>query len=437
MGIDENIFNYLLLFEDIKELELSGDYINNPFKFVQIRVLLNNESNVIKNKLENVMIYIFHSTYSINYNITGKNSPIKYNLQSFSVKFLMDFHINVDIFISSDLFESKENQWAYWSKTKKQNCYRISESKRQYSSYDNKLISLNFRSGYYYHKTYRQYMDFFTFLSDIGGIWKVLIFIGSLIVFPINSSLMNVAISNKMFNMILPENNKDVLKTYDDYNKISELRGKTPEIFQSINPVLQKICVDYYKYERNKGMDFSLKEALSKMFCCFCKIGHIEEKEKIFLKSDNEINKRMEIKSSFKFIRKLRFIKQLKLGDECVLLSFYYKKNILFENLRAIKNEYRALKLKEQMNALSLAFQKQIFLVKGFNTLRNQGDLNKQDLLTIKLFDVDRELINDFFILYQDRLKLIDKDKDNSKEFEDIDEKSEYYNKSMTKDEEN
>ena len=89
------------------------------------------------------------------------------------------------------------------------------------------------------------------------------------------------------------------------------------------------------------------------------------------------------------------------------------------------------------MNALSLAFQKQIFLVKGFNTLRNQGDLNKQDLLTIKLFDIDRELLNDFFILYQDKLKLIDKDKDNSKEFEDIDEKSDYYyNQLLTNEEE-
>ena len=89
------------------------------------------------------------------------------------------------------------------------------------------------------------------------------------------------------------------------------------------------------------------------------------------------------------------------------------------------------------MNALSLAFQKQIFLVQGFNTLRNQGDLNKQDLLTIKLFNINKELLYDFFILYQDKLKSIDKEKENSNELEDIDEKSEYYyNNLLTNEEE-
>ena len=435
---DNEILNYLYIFND-SNIEISGYYFSNIFKYFQIRITTNSSANV--NILNDVTIYIVYSTYSINYDTTGEKSPIKYHLQTFSVDFLKDFHINFDFYISYDLFESKENQWAYWSKTRKQNCYRISDLKRQYSNSSNnkpnRLITLNFRSGYYYKKIYRQYMDFFTFLSDIGGIWKVLFFIGSLIVFPINSSLMNVAISNKMFNMILPENNKDVLKTYDDYNKISEIRGKTPEIFQSINPVLQKICVDYYKFERNKGMNFSLKEALSKMFCCFCKIGYIEEKDKIFLMSNDEIKKRLEIKSSFKFIRKLRLIKNLKLGDECVLLGYYYKRNIYFEILRLIKNEYKALELKEKMNAISLAFQKQIFLVQGFNTLRNQGDLNKQDLLTIKLFNINKELLYDFFILYQDKLKSIDKEKENSNEIEDIDEKSEYYyNNLLTNEEE-
>ena len=435
---DNEILNYLYIFND-SNIEISGYYFSNIFKYFQIRITTNSSVNV--NILNDVTIYIVYSTYSINYDTTGEKSPIKYHLQTFSVDFLKDFHINFDFYISYDLFESKENQWAYWSKTRKQNCYRISDLKRQYSNSSNnkpnRLITLNFRSGYYYKKIYRQYMDFFTFLSDIGGIWKVLFFIGSLIVFPINSSLMNVAISNKMFNMILPENNKDVLKTYDDYNKISEIRGKTPEIFQSINPVLQKICVDYYKFERNKGMNFSLKEALSKMFCCFCKIGYIEEKDKIFLMSNDEIKKRLEIKSSFKFIRKLRLIKNLKLGDECVLLGYYYKRNIYFEILRLIKNEYKALELKEKMNAISLAFQKQIFLVQGFNTLRNQGDLNKQDLLTIKLFNINKELLYDFFILYQDKLKSIDKEKENSNELEDIDEKSEYYyNNLLTNEEE-
>jgi hypothetical protein len=438
---DDEILNHLFIFNGSNNLELSGNYFHN-FKYFQIRFV--SISNETEEKLKEISIYIVYSTYSINYDINGKKSPIKYYLQTYYVEFLSNFHINFDFYISSDLFESKENQWAYWSKTKKQNCYRISDMQRQYSiqandsKTDNKrLLTLNFRSGYYYQKTYRQYMDFFTFLSDIGGIWKVLIFIGSLIVFPINSSLMNVAISNKMFNMILPENNKDVLKTYEDYNKISEIRGKTPEIFQSINPVLQKICVDYYKFERNKGMNFSLKEALSKMFCCFCKIGYIEEKDKIFLMSNDEIKKRLEIKSSFKFIRKLRLIKNLKLGDECVLLGYYYKRNIYFEILRLIKNEYKALELKEKMNAISLAFQKQIFLVQGFNTLRNQGDLNKQDLLTIKLFNINKELLYDFFILYQDKLKSIDKEKENSNELEDIDEKSEYYyNNLLTNEEE-
>ena len=125
---DDEILNYLYIFNNSNNLELSGNYFSKFFKYFQIRFeSISNDIERLYEELNDVSIYIVYSTYSINYDTTGKKSPIKYYLQTFYVEFLKDFHISFDFYISSDLFESKENQWAYWSKTKKQNCYRISD----------------------------------------------------------------------------------------------------------------------------------------------------------------------------------------------------------------------------------------------------------------------------------------------------------------------
>lgn len=46
-------------------------------------------------------------------------------------------------------------------------------------------------------------------------------------------------------------------------------------------------------------------------------------------------------------------------------------------------------------------------MVSGLVTLRNQGDLNKKDLIVINEMQLNLDLIGKLFIFYYERLKLI------------------------------
>ena len=56
-------------------------------------------------------------------------------------------------------------------------------------------------------------------------------FIGSLITVGMNCSLMNVAISNQVFNIIDPSKKKDVLQNYEDLRVSEENANITASIF--------------------------------------------------------------------------------------------------------------------------------------------------------------------------------------------------------------
>ena len=184
-------------------------------------------------------------------------------------------------------------------------------------------------------------------------------------------------------------------------------RGQTPDVFKSLNPVLYKICIDYYKYERNRGLNFTVKEALSKMFCCCCKIESIDKKDKIFKLSSKELQDRLSTISIGEFAQQDNFLTNLKLKQEKLFFSYIKSNTILFKNLNGIWEKYNKQQIQNSASPLLLAYQKQCNLVDGFNTMRNKGDLTKEDILTLGLFNINYDWLKEFFLMYSDRLELI------------------------------
>ncbi len=390
----------------INNYKIKGEYRDNDFIYESIIIELTNETK--RNSTKDIKISILYSGYSINNDITAKKkSPIIYSVKTYDLDIITNMKISVDMFLKINIFESRQTIWSNWGKKYKQKCIELSYLEKQLKKKtDKSLIDINLRVDDKYLIHYRSFFNFLTYLSYIGGIWKVLIFLGALIAVPMNSKLMNVALSNRMYNMINPEN-KEIYKGYKYYKDLEFSRGQTPDVFKSLNPVLYKICIDYYKYERNRGLNFTVKEALSKMFCCCCKIESVDKKDKIFKLSSKELQDRLSTISIGEFAQQDNFLTNLKLKQEKLFFSYIKSNTILFKNLNGIWEKYNKQQIQNSASPLLLAYQKQCNLVDGFNTMRNKGDLTKEDILTLGLFNINYDWLKEFFLMYSDRLELI------------------------------
>ena len=395
----------------INHYTIKGDFDDDGvFIYETIRIELTNETESIRDSTKDIKISILYSGYSINNDITAKKkSPIIYSVKTYDLDIITNMRISVDMFLKINIFESRQTIWSNWGKKYKQKCIELSYlEKNLKKKTNNSLIDINLRVDKEYLIHYRSFFNFLTYLSYIGGIWKVLIFLGALIAIPMNSKLMNVALSNRMYNMINPEN-KEIYKGYKYYKDLEFSRGQTPDVFKSLNPVLYKICIDYYKYERNRGLNFTVKEALSKMFCCCCKIESVDKKDKIFKLSSKELQKIISTNSIGQFAQQDNRLTSLKLKDEQVFFNYISTNTILYKNLDKIFDKYNQQQINNSASPLLLTYNKQCNLVDGFNTMRNKGDLTKEDILTLGLFNINYDWLKEFFLMYSDRLELIHK----------------------------
>lgn len=388
-----------------ESLEIKSDFVNrekDPYVYLRLRV----EPKTDK-VFSNLQLIIMYSDFSIDYEKHGE-SPLKYSTKQIQIDLIDEFKISYDAYVSYDEFHAADNLYAHWASKNNQKVGRINRIVKRVEMRNNEeFFNMNFRGDYYYRKYVRTYKTFFEFIYQIGGLWKVLVFIGGLLVVGINVSLMNVAISNQMFNMINPENSNDIKLTYDELLEHEHQINKSTPMYLSLNPILKKLCFEYYKYERNRGMNFSIKEALSKVFCCCCKIKVIENKDKIFAESGKEIEKQLDTKTVASFAQKSKIMNHLLLKKNAVMLTYMLRQNISYDTLYQIRQDLIQHKIINSATPFKLAYYKQNFFVNALTTMRNQGDLNKTDLLLIDLMKLNPDLICQFFISNFDKLELI------------------------------
>jgi hypothetical protein len=154
-------------------------------------------------------------------------------------------------------------------------------------------------------------------------------------------------------------------------------------------------------------ISFVIKEALSKVFCCCCKIKVIENKDKIFAESGKEIEKQLDTKTVASFAQKSKIMNHLLLKKNAVMLTYMLRQNISYDTLYQIRQDLIQHKIINSATPFKLAYYKQNFFVNALTTMRNQGDLNKTDLLLIDLMKLNPDLICQFFISNFDKLELI------------------------------
>ena len=377
-----------------------------PFKYITIS--LKKKKEVSTEGLQFVFLY---TDYSIN-NKLHDQSPLEFSIKQLPVDIIPIFEVYFDLFLSLDEFHSQDNLYAHWAERYKQKVIRVNRINKRILGFTDEdgeraYITINLRSETHYKQYIRTYKSFFQFISQIGGLIKVLFFAGSLIVVGMNKRVMNVSISNQIYNMINPSNEKNVLQEYQECKRNEEDNRLTAPIFLSLNPILKQLSFEYYRYERNRGMDFSIKEALSKVFCFCFKVKSIEQKDRIFLETENEIEKALDTTTVTRFAQETQKMNDILLKNNTVMLNYMVRQNIAYDTLHQIKQALIQHQIMNSASPMSLTYYKQNFFVNGLITIKNQGDLTKKDLLLIKQMNLNPTLVGKLLISYYDRLQLI------------------------------
>ena len=400
----------------LKNITIQGEFLTReeiPFRYLQFELSVKNQSE-IKEISEKYKFGLLYTDYTINTKLHDQ-SPIEFALKQLAIDLIPDYEIAYDLFLSCDEFYSQDNLYAHWEEYHKEKIARVNRTPKRVQEYTGKLITIVYRSEFYYRKYIRTYKTFFEFIYQIGGLWKVLVFIGGLLVVGINLSLMNVSISNIMYNMIHPNNEKDVNLPYEDCLRKEEDKGLIAPIFLSLNPILKQLSYEYYRFERSRGMEFDVKEALSKLFLCCCNVKTIKQKDKIFAESGREIEKVLDTRTVVTFAQQCRKMKYLILNNNAVMLGYMKQQNISYDTLYLIRQDLLHQQIMTSASPMSITYYKQNFFINALITMRNQGDLSRKDILIFKVMGLNKKLLQKFFISYSDRLSLIysKNDKDN------------------------
>lgn len=398
-----------ICFDSEGKYDIQGEFLSAKdiaFKYITISLKKKREIST-----EGFQFIFLYTDYSIN-NKLHDQSPLKFSLKQLNVEIIPIFEFYYDLFLSLDEFQSQDSLYSISPEKYKQKVVRVNRIHKRIIGFSDKpgkkeYITINLRSETQYKKYVRTYKSFFQFIYQIGGLLKVFFFVGGLLVVGINKRLMNVSISNQVYNMINPSNEEKVLQDFKDFNKNEENNRLTAPIFLSLNPILKELSFEYYRYERNRGLNFSIKEALSKLFCFCFKIKSIEQKDKIFLETENEIEKALDTTTVTRFAQETEKMKNILLKNNKIMLNYMVRHNIEYDTLHQIKQTLIHHQIMNSASPMSLTYYKQNFFVSGLITIKNQGDLTKNDLLLIKQMNLNPTLVGKFFASYYDRLKLI------------------------------
>jgi hypothetical protein len=364
------------------------------------------ESNDAK---KNWNVIFYYTDYEINPTINN-DSPVYYVINSFNVDLTSLIYQKFDIYLGVNVLQSFDNIYNTFIGSNNEEIIGINKIVKHHSNPNKSLVAFYLRSDFNYILYVRTYKTFIDYLSQVGGIWKVVYLIGAFIIVPINAKLLRVAISNDVFNLIHPNRTEKVEKETYEYlakratsqnpNKIIEAYGK--------NPLESKMAINYYKYERHKGMSFTVKEAFYDAFFMCCKTKSMITEEKIFLEAENRLYKLLNMSVILNFSKQYQIMKKVLLGHKSSMIEFSHKYTIHMNKLETIKRMYNKYLEYREFHPVDLALIKENHFISGLRGLKNKlGGLHEKiDVNLIAQFKFEKKQMGRYFIAHLDALEL-------------------------------
>jgi hypothetical protein len=333
---------------------------------------------------------------------------VDYALKHFNIEITNLLYQKNEIYLSLDTLTSFDSIFNPFSYSYIKPIIKVSNILKHDQVRSSTYASIFLRSDYDYSQYTRTFKSFMDLLSQIGGIWKVIFMVGGLIMIPLNFKLLTVAISNDLFNMISPDKNNIEKENYSHFKSLKN-SSKTAEKIIEIwgkDRLESEIAIKYFKYERNKGLNFTLKEAICNYFLFCCKSKSIEAKEKLFKVCEEKIIKRLNISAVLNFSKQVNSFKRALLHDKEIMISFSNKNAIQYEKLNTLKKKYLHYLDVNELEPVDLALLKEKYFISGMRYLKNKitGLDEKIDLNLLEMFNINKEILSSYLINHKDQI---------------------------------
>lgn len=409
-----------LLCLNSKDYSIKGDYFSKEYVYLSLKLKSCNQdknklkincfgNDVIEKNLKKIGMTVIFSNYQVDPTKTGDEIPFKSTSKSITVFPSSLMRFNYDIFFTKHIVKGYENIFAKYSNPVTYYFIGVSNIIQGFESLakvDQTYLSLVFRSDKNYNTYSRVYKSIFEFLCQIGGIWKVLLLIGSILVVSFNKKLQVVSLSNKVFNLIDPEVNMNY-ETYEYYKRdFNQASNSNNLILKIENPtdIEAQICVEYFREERVAGIDYSIIEA----FCGMtpCRTENLKIKNEIFSISNDKLNEKLAIKNMFLFNQEIEMIKKTLLNEYKVFIENSQRNVINTEKLEYLQSKYELYKYDEKSTSLQNSLNKMIKFLIGMRALKSKVVLNeKVDCNLIYHFQINPSLLKKYFVAHYEVLQ--------------------------------
>lgn len=405
---------------DAKNFNLNGDFFSDEFRYLSIKFKkCSDDSNTPEKKLgcdgddlvkENMKVIgltIGLSEFRIDPTKHGDTPPVQYSIRKTTFYPSSKFRQNNDIFLTKNVVYGFENLFNKYSGST--TFYLTSVSKIMPSieliSTSSSITYFGFvlRSDNQYINNYRVYKSFFQLISQIGGIWKVLLIIGGLLVYPLNQKMQMVSLTNKIFNLINPERNLSK-ETYEYYKK--ELISSSPQLILKVENVTNleaQVCIDHYREERCKGLPYSLTDSIANLLHIPSEKRRI--KNSIFEIAESKLNTKLAISNIFMFVQQIEMIKQIIFKEMKMFVEYSQASVVHLNKLSLLRLKYQLYQYDEHSTPLILSLNKVIKFLNGMRAVKNKNVLNEKiDINLIKRFNLPSTFLKKYFVAHFDTI---------------------------------
>jgi hypothetical protein len=403
-------------------IKVEGDFTDTIFRFNSIKLKACSDS-----KLESKPICANDSEFSeakktLSVTFLYSDSKLMPNIPDEFLKFFLNYFTvdlsslsnqKFDIYLSKNTLKSYDNVYNQFTYFSIRPFIALNKIRKHESLPSKSYMSFYFRSDYHNAEYIRSYKTFLDFIGQLGGIWKVLLVVGGLIVIPLNAKLLNMALANDLFNLILPQN-IDKIDDYDGANRKSSYYLPHKLISSNgKNPLEAKMTIGYYKFQRNKGVYYSMGQTFCSVFLFCFRTKTVKEMDEIYMESKKRLFNQLNIADVLKFSLQFSIIKNNILDKNEIMFRHQADLVIRYSDVKINhnnqKNEEKNFLDEEEEHEIAADLKEKDFLA-GIRGLKNKvsGLDDKIDINLLKLFQTDGNFgsycqtysINELFIHY-------------------------------------
>jgi len=414
---------YYCLNETIYNVE--GDFVLPIYRFLSIKlkdcknnpnknIICNTDKTQITNFIQDFNIDLIYSNYYVKKEILN-DIPIEYFTKRNSIKISKILYQKIDYYLSYSEIETEENLFLNFLEKLSGNFINTPKVVKNYATLGSSYLALYFRSNYDYILIQRSYKTFLNLISQLGGIWKIILIIGVSIISKFNLKSMLNILGNSIYSVISRIKKKQV----DDDENFSMYKTKGNEAFpnniivsNNKSDIEAELYIDIYKYERSRGLNISMKDMiLQTYFTCLLKL---EKKEIMILqeKIENEILMKLDFIKILMFIKQFKIFKSIIVQKKNFLMRINKMKTIQYKKvqylIKSIQEEKKNMVVYSEEDEEKRIDREKIFL-KGLRYFRNKPVFDKNiDVKIFNMFKWDKKIMGRYLTK---NIKIKDHDK--------------------------